>query len=80
MQIIYKVLIFDLNTGVKPYKPAPKSARLEDISTLSWNQLADYILAVGSINGSTAVYDLRGKREIMKLSYPGGRKQVTGIV
>jgi protein transport protein SEC31 len=41
--------------------------------------MADYILAVGSNNGSTAVYDLRGKREIMKLSYPGGRKQVTGL-
>ena len=71
--------MFDLQSGAKPFRPAPKSNRIEDVSALSWNQIADYILAVGSNNGSTAVYDLRGKREIMKLSYPGGRKQVTGI-
>jgi WD40 repeat protein len=74
-----QVLVFDLKSGAKPFRPAPKSNRIEDVSTLSWNQMADYILAVGSNNGSTAVYDLRGKREIMKLSYPGGRKQVTGL-
>jgi protein transport protein SEC31 len=76
--------VFDVKAQVasaplKPYHPAPKSNRLEDITTLSWNQMADYILAVGSNNGITAVYDLRTKREIMKLAYPGGRKQVTGI-
>ena len=74
-----QILIFDLKSGAKPFRPAPKSNRIEDVTALAWNQIADYILAVGSNNGSTAVYDLRGKREIMKLAYPGGRKVVTGI-
>jgi protein transport protein SEC31 len=72
--------VFDINTpAVKPYRPAPKSNRIEDVTSLSWNHIADYIFAVGSSNGVTAVYDIRGKREIIKLVYPGGRKRVTGI-
>lgn len=74
-----KVLVFDLNSGTKPYRPSSKPSRAEDVSCLSWNQVADYILAVGSNSGATGVYDLRGKREIMKLAYPGGRRKVTGI-
>ncbi len=73
------MLIFDLNTGSKPYRPYSKPARADDVTCLSWNHVADYILAVGSNNGATGVYDLRGKREIMKLAYPGGRAKVTGI-
>ena len=68
-----------MNTGAEPFRPCAKAARAEDVTCLSWNQMADYILAVGSNSGATSVYDLRGKREIMKLAYPGGRRKVTGI-
>ena len=72
--------VFDLNASLsKPFRPAPKSNRIADVTTLGWNHIADYIFAAGSSHGTSSVFDLRGKREIMNLVYPGGRKPVTGM-
>ena len=59
--------------------PGTRSQRLEDVTSLSWNRQAFYILATGSSNGNTVVWDLRNKTEIIALAHPGGRKNITSL-
>ena len=55
------------------------SSTLEDISCLGWNHCVSHILAAGSTNGTTAIFDTRAKREVMKLSHPAGRRLITDL-
>lgn len=73
------IFIWDLNNLSKPYTPGNKSARLEDITSLSWNRQVPHILATGSNNGMTVVWDLKNRREVLQLNNPNGRKVVTSI-
>lgn len=57
-----------------------KSNRLEDITDLAWNKKVAHILATASNNGSTVIWDLKSRKEVMQLGMPGGRKSVSSIV
>jgi protein transport protein SEC31 len=74
-----EILIWDMNQPNKPYAPGAKSQRLEDVTCLAWNKQVGHILACGSSNGYTVVWDLRNRRELISIPYPGGRKPVTCI-
>lgn len=68
-----------MTNPTKPYTPGTKSQRLEDITTLAWNRQVAYILATASNNGSTVLWDLRHKKELITLTHPGGRKPITAL-
>ncbi|KAI8823184.1 uncharacterized protein EV422DRAFT_566042 [Fimicolochytrium jonesii] len=74
-----EVFIWDLTNPQTPYTPGTRSQRLEDITTLAWNQQVAYILGTGSNNGNTVLWDLRTKRELFTLGHPGGRKPITAV-
>ncbi|KAJ3370710.1 protein transport protein S31 [Kappamyces sp. JEL0680] len=74
-----EIFIWDLNQLNKPYAPGARSQRLEDVTCLAWNKEVPHILASGSSNGYTVVWDLRNRKELIKIPYPGGRKPVTCV-
>jgi protein transport protein SEC31 len=80
-----EVYIWDLKDPSKPYTPTTESAaaagpggaaggakKLEDITSIEWNRQVPYILAGASSTGYCVVWDLRGKREVVALSFSGG--------
>jgi protein transport protein SEC31 len=77
--LLTKIWIWDLAKLDLPYHPGPKSQKLEDITALQWNKQVPHILAAGSTNGYTVLFDLRQKKELLKLPYPGGRRPVTSV-
>ncbi|KAK0467632.1 hypothetical protein IW261DRAFT_1573805 [Armillaria novae-zelandiae] len=69
-----EVCIWDLKDPTKPYAPTPgtRSTKLDEITSVAWNQRVPYVLAGASTTGYTVVWDLRGKREVVALAYGGG--------
>ncbi|KAF8878677.1 hypothetical protein CPB84DRAFT_1852312 [Gymnopilus junonius] len=69
-----EVYIWDLKDPSKPYTPTPgqRSTKLDEITSVAWNQQVQYVLAGASSTGYTVVWDLRGKREVVALAYGGG--------
>lgn len=55
----------------KPYTPGTRSTKLDDITCVAWNNHVQHILATSSTTGYTVVWDLKSKREVLTLSYPG---------
>ena len=72
MFIAPKIFIWDLKDLTTPYSPGGRSSRLDEITALSWNTGVQQILATSSSTGFTVVWDLRGKREVVALSYTAG--------
>ncbi|KAF6753615.1 hypothetical protein DFP72DRAFT_1010406 [Ephemerocybe angulata] len=68
-----EVYIWDLKDPSKPYTPTPgsTSSKLDEITSVAWNQQVQYVLAGASSSGYTVVWDLRGKREVVALAYGG---------
>ncbi|KAF9543707.1 protein transport protein S31 [Mortierella hygrophila] len=66
-----EIFIWDLGNLTKPYTPGTRSAKLEDITCVAWNNHVQHILATSSTTGYTVVWDLKAKREVLTLSYPG---------
>ena len=66
-----QIWIWDLKDPSTPYTPGGRSTRLDEITSLSWNNVAQQILASASSTGYTVVWDLRGKREVVALTYSG---------
>ncbi|KAG0209185.1 protein transport protein S31 [Mortierella sp. GBA30] len=66
-----EIFIWDLGNLTKPYTPGSRSAKLEDITCVAWNNHVQHILATSSTTGYTVVWDLKSKREVLTLSYPG---------
>ncbi|KAG0287831.1 protein transport protein S31, partial [Linnemannia gamsii] len=66
-----EIFIWDLGNLTKPYTPGSRSAKLEDITCVAWNNHVQHILATSSTTGYTVVWDLKSKREVLSLSYPG---------
>ena len=66
-----QICIWDLKDPSTPYSPGGRSTRLDEITSLSWNSVAPQILASSSSTGYTVVWDLRGKREVVALTYSG---------
>jgi protein transport protein SEC31 len=62
----------------KPYSPGTRSAKLDEISALSWNNQVAHILASSSGSGYTVVWDLRHKREVVALAYGASTGSVSG--
>jgi protein transport protein SEC31 len=56
----------------KSYTPGSRSTKLDEISALAWNAQVGHVLATASTSGYTVVWDLRGKREVVALTYGGG--------
>ncbi|KAF8837870.1 hypothetical protein BDN67DRAFT_997921 [Paxillus ammoniavirescens] len=77
-----EVYIWDLNDPSKPYSPTPgtRSTKLDEITSVAWNQQVQYVLAGASGTGYTVVWDLRGKREVVALAYGGGAGTLGGAV
>lgn len=75
-----QVYIWDLKDPSKPYSPTPgtKSTKLDEITSVAWNQQVSYVLAGASSTGFTVVWDLRGKREVVALQYGGGAGTLAG--
>ncbi|KAH0581644.1 hypothetical protein H2248_011341 [Termitomyces sp. 'cryptogamus'] len=75
-----EVYIWDLKDPSKPYTPTPgsRSTKLDDITSVAWNQQVQYVLAGASSTGYTVVWDLRGKREVVALAYGGGAGTLAG--
>ncbi|KAF5318593.1 hypothetical protein D9619_010994 [Psilocybe cf. subviscida] len=76
-----EVYIWDLKDPSKPYSPTPgqKSSKLDEITSVAWNQQVQYVLAGASSTGYTVVWDLRGKREVVALQYGGGAGTLAGM-
>ncbi|KAF8816748.1 hypothetical protein BYT27DRAFT_7181181 [Phlegmacium glaucopus] len=77
-----EVYIWDLKDPSKPYSPTPgaRSTKLDEITSVAWNQQVQYVLAGASSTGYTVVWDLRGKREVVALAYGGGAGTLAGQV
>uniref|UniRef100_A0A8H7XM78 Protein transport protein SEC31 n=1 Tax=Psilocybe cubensis TaxID=181762 RepID=A0A8H7XM78_PSICU len=75
-----EVYIWDLKDPSKPYSPTPgqRSTKLDEITSVAWNQQVQYVLAGASSTGFTVVWDLRGKREVVALTYGGGAGTLAG--
>jgi protein transport protein SEC31 len=75
-----EVYIWDLKDPTKPYTPTPgsTSSKLDEITSVAWNQQVQYVLAGASSTGYTVVWDLRGKREVVALA-GGGRCGMSDI-
>ncbi|KAF8970326.1 hypothetical protein BDZ97DRAFT_1902055 [Flammula alnicola] len=76
-----EVYIWDLKDPSKPYSPTPgqRSSKLDEITSVAWNQQVQYVLAGASSTGYTVVWDLRGKREVVALAYGGGAGTLAGL-
>ncbi|XP_006463619.1 hypothetical protein AGABI2DRAFT_225478 [Agaricus bisporus var. bisporus H97] len=76
-----EVYIWDLKDPSKPYTPTgTRSTKLDEITSVAWNQQVQYVLAGSSSTGYTVVWDLRGKREVVALAYGGGAGTLSGQV
>ncbi|TIB65666.1 hypothetical protein E3P78_00539 [Wallemia ichthyophaga] len=73
-----EVFIWDLNNPSKPYLPGPRSQKLQDITSTSWNAQVPHVLATSSDTGYTVVWDLRHKKEVVGISYGGGAGTMGG--
>ncbi|KAF7964892.1 hypothetical protein HWV62_1789 [Athelia sp. TMB] len=75
-----EVYIWDLKDPSKPYSPTPgtRSTKLDEITSVAWNQQVQHVLAGASSTGYTVVWDLRGKREVVALAYGGGAGTLAG--
>ncbi|KAK0216421.1 WD40-repeat-containing domain protein [Armillaria fumosa] len=75
-----EVCIWDLKDPTKPYTPTPgsRSTKLDEITSVAWNQQVPHVLAAASTTGYTVVWDLREKREIVALAYNGGAATLAG--
>ncbi|KAF9644242.1 hypothetical protein BDM02DRAFT_1054166 [Thelephora ganbajun] len=67
-----EIYIWDLKDPTKPYSPGNRSSKLDEITSVAWNNHVQYVLAASSSTGYTVVWDLRGKREVAGLVYGGG--------
>ena len=81
MTSLWQVYIWDLKDPSKPYTPTPgqRSTKLDEITSVAWNQQVQYVLAGASSTGYTVVWDLRGKREVAALAYGGGAGTQAGV-
>ncbi|KAI0062781.1 hypothetical protein BV25DRAFT_1991321 [Artomyces pyxidatus] len=73
-----EIYIWDLKDPSKPYSPGTRSSKLDEITALAWNNQVPHVLATSSSTGYTVVWDLRGKREVVALTYGGGAGSVGG--
>ncbi|UZJ54908.1 hypothetical protein CBS101457_004228 [Exobasidium rhododendri] len=67
-----EVFIWDMTNPTKPYSPGPRSSKLDEITSLSWNGEVAHILATSSTSGYTVVWNLITKKELTALEYSGG--------
>ncbi|KAJ1566259.1 protein transport protein S31, partial [Cladochytrium tenue] len=74
-----EIYVWNLEDPSKPYSPGTRSQRLEDVSALAWNRQVFYILATGSNNGNSVIWDLRNRKEIICLTHPGGRRSISSL-
>lgn len=79
LSLCWQIFIWDLTNPNKPYSPATRSTKLEDVTCVAWNRQVAHILASASNNGYTVIWDLRNRRELIQLAHPGGRKGITSI-
>lgn len=74
-----EIFIWDMGSHGKPYSPGTRSNKLEDISAVSWNRGFASVMATASNNGTTVVWDLRSRTEVLALPHPAGRRMITGL-
>ncbi|KAI4524793.1 hypothetical protein K525DRAFT_262233 [Schizophyllum commune Loenen D] len=76
-----EVYVWDIKDPSKPYTPTgTRSTKLDEITSIAWNQQVQHVLAGASSTGYTVVWDLRGKREVVALAYGGGAGTLAGQI
>ena len=71
-------IIWDLNK-MERYNAGAKSARLADVTSLGWNRLVPYVVALTSNNGCTVIFDLRAKKDVLTLTHPDGKYSISSV-
>ncbi|KAK0544963.1 protein transport protein S31 [Tilletia horrida] len=68
-----EIFIWDLNSPGRPYSPsAQRSPKVDDVTSLAWNNQVPHILATSSNTGYIVVWDLKKRSEFVSFSYSGG--------
>ncbi|BFZ64453.1 protein transport protein S31 [Saitoella coloradoensis] len=82
-----EIYVWDLANPTKPYAPGGKPSRMDEVESIAWNQQVAHILATGGNTGYTTVWDLKLKRELLHLHYPGtsggfssGKRGISSVV
>ncbi|ODV92910.1 hypothetical protein CANCADRAFT_49300 [Tortispora caseinolytica NRRL Y-17796] len=66
-----EVFIWDFNHLEAPIKPSVQSIGLDTIESVAWNSMHAPVLATGSSTGFASIFDLRQKREILRIQVAG---------
>ncbi|QSL65612.1 hypothetical protein MERGE_002925 [Pneumocystis wakefieldiae] len=80
-----EIWIWDMESPTKPYSSGQKSNQLGEIQSIVFNkdQKVPYILATAGNTGVTSVWDLRAKKAIVNLQFPGvggGKKGMSSVM
>ncbi|KAI5172641.1 protein transport protein SEC31 [Nematocida sp. LUAm3] len=74
-----KILLWNLRTLDRPLAPG-NTTKYDGISCLQWNKKIPQVLAVGTLDGTVSVLDLRGKSEVSRLAGPYfSRSEITSM-
>lgn len=77
-------MIWDLDKQGSPITPGTASSRQDEIECVAWNNNVAHILAAAGNTGFTSVWDLKNRREVLHLFYPGpggaGRRGVSSVI
>lgn len=77
-----QVYVWDLSKDPSiPFIPTGSqkhSTKLDEVTAVAWNNQVAHVIAGASSTGYTVVWDMRGKREVVALSYGGGAGTLAG--
>ncbi|KAG5518360.1 hypothetical protein PMAC_003157 [Pneumocystis sp. 'macacae'] len=80
-----EIWIWDMECPMKPYSSGQKSNQLGEIQSVVFNKdpKVPYILATAGNTGITSVWDLRAKKAVVNLQFPGiggGKKGMSSVI
>ncbi|KAG4300895.1 hypothetical protein PCK1_002972, partial [Pneumocystis canis] len=80
-----EIWIWDMESPTKPYSSGQKSNQLGEIQSIAFNkdEKVPYILATAGDTGITSVWDLRAKKAVVNLQFPGiggGKKGMSSVI
>ncbi|KTW27849.1 uncharacterized protein T551_02816 [Pneumocystis jirovecii RU7] len=80
-----EIWIWDMECPMKPYSSGQKSNQLGEIQSIAFNKdpKVPYILATAGNTGITSVWDLRAKKAVVNLQFPGvggGKKGMSSVI
>ncbi|KAG4305982.1 hypothetical protein PORY_000892 [Pneumocystis oryctolagi] len=80
-----EIWIWDMESPTKPYSSGQKSNQLGEIQSVAFNkdEKVPYILATAGNSGITSVWDLRARKAVVNLQFPGiggGKKGMSSVI